>query len=216
MGFPAGWPRGRAGRAGVACPGGVAAGAVTATLICACRVRRSVAGRMVPLTSTGNHQGARRGDGDRFCRGERPARHRLVGSPGPGSGGGHLGPHEPGQLAGDRGGGLRRGLGGVQQVQVPGVQAPLRLPRPGQGLPRRRRPGGGPAARRSPGRAGVSGPASVSAVRTGSEPALVMCPRRIRSPATARSARRCPGSSPAGPPPAPAARGPPTGPAWPR
>jgi hypothetical protein len=103
MGFRLGGPGGRAGRAGVACRGGVAAGAVTATLICACTVRRSVAGRMVPLTSTGNHQGAHRGDGDRSCRGERPARHRLGGSPGPGSGGGHLGPHEPGQLAANRG-----------------------------------------------------------------------------------------------------------------
>jgi hypothetical protein len=39
-----------------------------------------------------------------------------------GSGGGHLGPHEPGQFAGDRHGGLRRGLpAGVHQVHVPGV-----------------------------------------------------------------------------------------------
>src|SRR5690348_14198541 len=52
------------------CRGGVAAGAVTATLICACRDRRSAAGRMVPLTNAGNHRGAHRTHGDRSCRGE--------------------------------------------------------------------------------------------------------------------------------------------------
>ena len=54
------------------CRGGVAAMAVTATLICAGRDRRSVTGKMVPLTLTGYRVSARRSYGDRSCRGERP------------------------------------------------------------------------------------------------------------------------------------------------
>ena len=65
--------------------------------------------------------------GDRSCHGERPGTPPArAGHEGRGSGGGHLGPDEPGQLAGDRHGGLRRGLAaGVHQVHVPGVQPPL-------------------------------------------------------------------------------------------
>src|SRR5215472_15970746 len=69
---------------GVACRGGVVAVA-TATLICACRDRRSVLRRMVPLT---NYEGWGYLDsarGDRSCGGERPGRppargrgHQLV------------------------------------------------------------------------------------------------------------------------------------------
>jgi hypothetical protein len=77
----AGWRRAR--RVGVACRGGIVAVA-TATLICACRDRRSVLRRMVPLT---NHEdfGLDSARGGRSCGGERPGRppargkgHQLV------------------------------------------------------------------------------------------------------------------------------------------
>ena len=229
----------------MACRGGVAAGAVTATLICACRVRRSVAGRMVPLTSTGNHQGAHRGDGDRSCHGERPARRRLGGHRGPGQAAVISARTNPASSRATAVAASGAALAGVQQVQVPGVQAPLRLPQPGQGL----RGGAGLAAGQSradrrgapagPGRLGQRGADRLGA-GLGDVPAADPLPGGIpggdqpgeaherpggretgaspppRRPATARSARRCPGNSPAGPPPAPAARGPPTGPARPR
>src|SRR5215470_7221887 len=83
-----GWRCGRRSRrVGVACRGGVVAVA-TATLICACRDRRSVLRRMVPLT---NHEGwgyLNSARGGRSCGGERPGRppargkgHQLVISP---------------------------------------------------------------------------------------------------------------------------------------
>ena len=114
--------RWRAGRVGVAYRGGVAA-AATATLIYACRDRRPVLRRMVPLTPDESRVSVHRSDGDRSCSGERPgtppARAGAAVLPGGCRGGcaargdwhrgsaGHLGPDEPGQLAGDRGGRLR-------------------------------------------------------------------------------------------------------------
>jgi len=75
--------RGRAGRVGVACRGGVVAVA-TATLICACRDRRSVIRRMVPLTNSEGRVRVHSARGGRSCGGERPGRpparegHQLV------------------------------------------------------------------------------------------------------------------------------------------
>ena len=66
-----------------------------------------------------------------------PVRHRLGGVMwlvrGSCRVGGHLGPGEPGELAGDRGDRLARRFPAADQVPVPGVQPPLRLPGPGQG-----------------------------------------------------------------------------------
>ena len=58
--------------AGVAYRDGVAAAAVTATLIYAGRDRRPVSGRMVPLTPDESRGCVHRSDGDRSCHGERP------------------------------------------------------------------------------------------------------------------------------------------------
>jgi hypothetical protein len=69
---------------GVACRGGVVAVA-TATLICACRDRRSVFRRMVPLTNYEGWGYLNSARGGRSCGGERPGRppargtgHQLV------------------------------------------------------------------------------------------------------------------------------------------
>jgi hypothetical protein len=63
--------RRRPGRVGVAYRGGMAA-AATATLIYACRDRRSVLRRMVPLTPDESRGCGHSRDGDRSCSGERP------------------------------------------------------------------------------------------------------------------------------------------------
>ena len=58
---------------GVACRGGVVAVA-TATLMCACRDRRSVFRRMVPLTNYEGWGYLNSARGGRSCGGERPGR----------------------------------------------------------------------------------------------------------------------------------------------
>src|SRR5215471_7202791 len=58
---------------GVPCRGGVVAVA-TATLICACRDRRSVIRRMVPLTNSEGRVRVHSALGGRSCGGERPGR----------------------------------------------------------------------------------------------------------------------------------------------
>ena len=156
MGIPAYLAPGGGGRRGegVAYRDGVAAAAVAATLIYACRDRSPVSGRMVPLTPGESRRCVHRSDGDRSCHGERPGTPPAQGGQGRGQGGGHLGPDEPGELAGDRGDRLAPRFPVAGQVPVPGVQPPLRLPGPGQGARGRRRPGGGAGWPRSPGRAG--------------------------------------------------------------
>ena len=61
---------GGAGGGGV--PGRRGGSAVTATLVYACRDRRSGTGRMVPLTPEESRGCVHRSGGDRSCRGERP------------------------------------------------------------------------------------------------------------------------------------------------
>ena len=119
----------------------------TATLIYAYRDRSPVTGRMVPLTPDENRGCGRRSDGDRSCHGERPGT-----PPAHGGSGGHLGPHEPGELAGDCGGRLGRGLPAAGRGPVPGVQPALRLLGPGQGAGVR---AGLPAPQRRPDRGSV-------------------------------------------------------------
>ena len=124
----------------------------TATLRYAGRNRRSVMRRRVPLTTSARaRQGGHSEDGDRFCHGggsTRPAqRHALVGPishqahrdhrrVSSGHVGGHLGPHEPGELAGDRGGHHRLGVLDRGQAPEPPTQAGLGLPRTSDGLRR--------------------------------------------------------------------------------
>jgi hypothetical protein len=118
-------PGRRPGEAGAARRGGVVADA-TARLIFACRDRRPAVRRTVPLTY-GESRLAQNMYGDHSCRGVRP------GAP-PASAGsaGHLGPHEPGQLAGDRHGSHPGRLAAGGELAVGGVQPLLRLPGPGQ------------------------------------------------------------------------------------
>ena len=187
MGIPAYLCPGRGAglRAGVAYRDGVAAAAVTATLICAGRDRRPVSGRMVPLTPDESRCCVHRSDGDRSCHGERPgtppARGGHVVVRGSCRVGGHLGPGEPGELAGDRGDRLAPRFPVAGQVPVPAVQPPLRLPGPGQGARVR---AGLPAAQGGPDRRGMlAGPGRLD--QRGADrlqPALVMWPRRVRSP----------------------------------
>ena len=127
-------------------------------LICACRDRRSAVRRMVPLTPDESRGSVHRSDGDRSCSGERPgrppARAGALVPPGGCRGGGaaracwhrgsasHLGPDEPGELAGDRADGLGGGLAAGGHRAVLAVQPPLRPARWGTAAsPRPRRPG---------------------------------------------------------------------------
>jgi hypothetical protein len=90
--------RWRAGRVGVACRGGVVA-VTTATLICACRERRSLIRRMVPLTKYERRVAAHSARGDRSCGGERPGRPPAVA--GSLAGQGNLSPGALGRARGD-------------------------------------------------------------------------------------------------------------------
>ena len=100
---------------------------------------------------------------------------RVIGSAG------HLGPHEPGELAGDRGDRHRGDLPAPGQLGVGGVQPLLRLPRAGQRL---RSAPGLPAPERGPDRGPVqAGPGRLDQrTRTSCGPALVIAPRRVRAP----------------------------------
>jgi hypothetical protein len=193
----------RARRVGVACRGGIVAVA-TATLICAYRDRRSVIRRMAPRTNYESRWRVHRRVGDRSCGGERPGRPPAqAGRPGRpgrcdqdwGGGGarrahrgvvllvlaGHLGPDEPGQLAGDRGQGHARWLAAGGQGLVLAVRPPLCLPGAGQGA----RGGVALAAAQGDADRGLEpvrprGPGQGGAGRPG--PVLVTGPRRTRSP----------------------------------
>ena len=114
------------------------------TLMCAGWDRRSAIRRKVPLTDivvgvAGGHSS----DGGRSCDGGAPARRddqrtfladpKQMGGMA-GISGGHLGPQEPGQLAGDRGGDhVLGGLAGCQAAES-AAQAQLRCPCAGDHL----------------------------------------------------------------------------------
>jgi hypothetical protein len=164
---------------------------LAATLILAGWDRTSAIRRKVPLTSFASARPRQRTPGDRSCSGGVPARggrghllgrSRAVSGSVVGSGGGHLGPQEPGELPGDgRGDDALGGLAGGQPVEA-ARQALLRRPRPGDDRRGRGRVGGRPTPPRPRGGAGRTRPTQASWARRWALPALVSRPRWTRLP----------------------------------
>src|SRR5215472_3240812 len=173
-GAAARWWRSRA--VGVACRGGVVAVA-TATLICACRDRRSVLRRMVPLTNYEGWGYLNSARGGRSCGGERPGRP-------PAQGDCQLVISAQTKPASSRAIAVTATPAGLPRaVMVLYLACSLRCACQERasvcGLAscwRRRRVT--PIA----GRNRYAQAASIRAVRAGSDPALVIEPRRVRSP----------------------------------
>ena len=120
-----------------------AAGGLAARLMFAGWNRRRALRRELPHTDRGGSWRGHSRDGDRFCSGGGPAHHGGLAHAQPGlssesvvviSGGGHLGPHEAGELSGDGGDddfAVRLAL--VEAAEL-AAQAQLGGPRPGHHL----------------------------------------------------------------------------------